>query len=308
VRAGQWAVVPAVDVALRALPGRGFARRSVVDVHTGSGEQGGRLRLLDDAGSFARLRLDTPLPLAPGDRLILRSSGARATVGGAVVLDVAPARRTGDALTRLTRSVTERVFDARPWVTPDEFAMLAGRAATEADGVQAGAWLTTPAELERVRARAAELSRDGWPAITVVATACNVEVAQLRAAIGDTVADSPLEDRAAAPLIDALNASPFSPPLPSELGASPALVRALVRAGALVDLDGVLFTAAAFESARTRIAHAVVEREELTVADVRDLLESSRKFVLPLLERMDTSGVTRRRGDVRIPGPRATDY
>jgi selenocysteine-specific elongation factor len=307
VRAGQWAVVAAVDVALRALPGRGFARRSAVDVHAGSGEQHGRLRLLDDEGSFARLRLDTPLPLAPGDRLILRSSGARATVGGAVVLDVAPARRTSDALTRLARPVTERVFDARPWCTREEFAMLAGRAATEGDGVQVGAWLTTPAELERVRARAAELSRDGWPAITVVAAACNVEVAQLRAAIGDTVPDSPLEDPAAAPLIDALDASPFSPPLPSDLGASPALVRALVRAGALVDLDGVLFTAAAVDAARTRIAHAVVERGELTVADVRDLLKSSRKFVLPLLARMDTSGVTRRRGDVRIPGPRATN-
>src|SRR6202023_1940185 len=80
---GQWAVVDAVDVALRALPGHTFARRGTVDVHVGSGEQRGALRLLDEDGGYARVRLPTPLPLAPGDRLVLRSSGAQAAGGGA---------------------------------------------------------------------------------------------------------------------------------------------------------------------------------------------------------------------------------
>jgi selenocysteine-specific elongation factor len=40
------------------------------------------------------------------------------------------------------------------------------------------------------------------------------------------------------------------------------------------------------------------------VADARELLGSSRKFVVPLLERFDREGFTRRRGDVRIGGPR----
>jgi len=82
-------------------------------------------------------------------------------------------------------------------------------------------------------------------------------------------------------------------------------VRALVRAGALVDLDGVIFTAGALAEARRRIADAVLDRGELTVADVRDILGSTRKYVLPIVNRMDAEGVTRRRGDVRIPGPRA---
>jgi hypothetical protein len=37
---------------------------------------------------------------------------------------------------------------------------------------------------------------------------------------------------------------------------------------------------------------------------VRDALGSSRKHTLPLLNHLDTTGVTRRRGDVRIGGPR----
>ncbi len=303
---GQWAIVDVVDVALRALPGHTFGRRRMVDVHVGSGEQRGALRLLDEDGAYARVRLSTPLPIAPADRLVLRSSGAQATVGGAEVLDVAPARRTADALVRVHMPLATRVLASRPWCTPSEFAMLAGRPADAGEAERVGDWLVTPEELARVRARAAELGRDGWPAVTTVAAACGVEVGQLRAAVGDTIADSPLDDLAARVLLDKLNAAPFAPPAPADVDASPALVRALVRAGALVDIDGVIFTASALEEARRRVAQAVVERGELTVADVRDLLGSTRKYVLPIVNRMDADGVTRRRGDLRIPGPRAT--
>ena len=47
--------------------------------------------------------------------------------------------------------------------------------------------------------------------------------------------------------------------------------------------------------------------EVLSVAEARDLLGTSRKYVLPLLERADRAGVTRRRGETRIPGPRAEE-
>jgi selenocysteine-specific elongation factor len=40
------------------------------------------------------------------------------------------------------------------------------------------------------------------------------------------------------------------------------------------------------------------------VSEVRDRLGTSRKYVVPLLNRLDAAGVTRRRGDVRIAGPR----
>ncbi len=41
-----------------------------------------------------------------------------------------------------------------------------------------------------------------------------------------------------------------------------------------------------------------------TVAAIRDELGTTRKFVLPLLAQLDATGVTRRRGDLRIGGPR----
>jgi len=42
----------------------------------------------------------------------------------------------------------------------------------------------------------------------------------------------------------------------------------------------------------------------LTVAELRTLLNSSRKYVVPLVEYLDTVGVTRRVGDLRVLGPR----
>jgi selenocysteine-specific elongation factor len=305
VRADQWKVVSAVDVALRAVPGHRFARRSMLDAHIGSGEQRARVRLLDEGG-FARVTLARPLPLAPGDRIVLRSSGARATIGGAEVLDIEPARRTADAVARLALPLEARVFAARPWCTPEEFARLSGVSAPASpDVVQVGAWYVTEGELARVRARAAEVARDGWPAITTVAAACGVEVAQLRAALGDELADSPLDDPAARKFLDALATSPFAPPTPAEVGTDPALVRALVRAGALVDLDGLLFGADAVEAAHVLVTHALRERGDLTVSELREVLNTSRKFALPLLNRLDSEGVTRRNGDRRTLGPRA---
>ncbi|MEG1604147.1 MAG: SelB C-terminal domain-containing protein [Cloacibacillus sp.] len=39
---------------------------------------------------------------------------------------------------------------------------------------------------------------------------------------------------------------------------------------------------------------------EITLANVRDVTESSRKYTLPLLEYFDSKGVTRRAGEKRI--------
>jgi len=284
----QWAIVDVVDVALDG----NFPKRAVVDVHIGSGEQLGRLRVLDEG--IGRLRLTRPVALAPGDRVIIRSSGAQVTIGGAQVLDVAPARRT-----RASLALVDRVFAARPWCTRAEFARLSGGASPEG-AVEVGQWLVLPAELERVRACAAGRTLES---INEVAAACGVSVAQLRAAGVDlSVGDDP----EAIELLAALDKDPFSPPAPAEIGASPALVRALVRAGRIVDLDGVIFTADAFAAARQLIAQTVLARGSITVADARDVLQSTRKYVLPLLNRMDADGVTRRQGDQRVLGPRAS--
>lgn len=50
---------------------------------------------------------------------------------------------------------------------------------------------------------------------------------------------------------------------------------------------------------------AIRARGPLTVADVRAMTRSSRKYIVPLLEKLDAAGVTKRSGDMRVLGPRA---
>ena len=69
--------------------------------------------------------------------------------------------------------------------------------------------------------------------------------------------------------------------------------------------DGCWFAPAALEAAGRSVATLLAGSPEgVTVAQVRDALGTTRKHVLPLLAALDATGVTRRRGDVRVAGPR----
>jgi selenocysteine-specific elongation factor len=51
---------------------------------------------------------------------------------------------------------------------------------------------------------------------------------------------------------------------------------------------------------RARVSGLIRDRGKVTVADVREALVSSRKFVVPFLEYLDRVGLTRREGDFRV--------
>jgi selenocysteine-specific elongation factor len=123
-----------------------------------------------------------------------------------------------------------------------------------------------------------------------------VEGGRIRAeAVGDPLAGHPF--------VAALEASPFSPPDP--LGVNRAELAELVRRGLDVEREGVYFAPAALDDAAHRVATLLAANPEgVTVAQVRDALGTTRKHALPLLAQFDATGVTRRRGDVRIGGPR----
>lgn len=76
-------------------------------LHIGSAAVPARVRRIDPdrvagAGVLARVTLETPLPLAVGDRVLLRDPGLRHVLGGATVLDPLPPplRRRGAARAR----------------------------------------------------------------------------------------------------------------------------------------------------------------------------------------------------------------
>ena len=78
-----------------------------------------------------------------------------------------------------------------------------------------------------------------------------------------------------------------------------------MRRGFVVERDGVFFAASAVERGARIVARLFADSPDgIPVPPIRDAFGSSRKHVLPLLNILDTTGVTRRRGDLRVPGPR----
>ncbi|HZQ79228.1 MAG TPA: selenocysteine-specific translation elongation factor [Acidimicrobiia bacterium] len=339
VLADQWAVTAVVDAVLTALP-EITLRQGAYKAYIGSGEHDVGLRLIPSSGDgprFGRLRLAVALPLEPGDRIVLRDSGSQTTVGGAEVLDVAPVGRARLAAARLPLAPGPRLLAGRPWLRPSDIGPLAGVGAGEAkqlaeDLVRSGAarpageHLVAAEVLADVRRRALDLTADHHRThplepgldLPALAAALGLDAARARAALEGTeglvleqgrarlashrgrVAGEPEAQR----LLAALDAVPFSPPAPAEVGGSAEIVRGLLREGLLVDLDGTIFTAAAVEKARQVVREGFERHGSLTVAQARDLLGSSRKYVLAILAHFDAVGVTRRRGDERLPGPR----
>jgi selenocysteine-specific elongation factor len=100
---------------------------------------------------------------------------------------------------------------------------------------------------------------------------------------------------------------PFSPPAPAEaisrLGGGEAgeLYLYLVEAGTLVRLsEDLAFHRRAVEEAREKILAQLEAQGSITVSQFRDLLQTSRRYALPLLEYFDAQRLTRRVGDKRV--------
>ena len=103
----------------------------------------------------------------------------------------------------------------------------------------------------------------------------------------------------------ALAHDPLQPPSPQSLEADYGLDRELVAALAeRGDLIRIGTEAVFLPEAVARFATAVIDDLEanatITVSRARDLTQSSRKHVLPLLQLLDDHGITRRSGDDRV--------
>jgi selenocysteine-specific elongation factor len=81
------------------------------------------------------------------------------------------------------------------------------------------------------------------------------------------------------------------------------IVAALVEKGELVRLgDGILFLRETYDEAITRLVAYLCEHGKMSVAEARDVLGATRKYILPLLEHLDALHITQRAGDERILG------
>jgi selenocysteine-specific elongation factor len=81
---------------------RPLRSRARVRIHAGTAEVLGRVQVFEEAGEiaagargFAQLRLESPVVVLPGERVILRSYSPQRTIAGALVLDAFAQKRRG---------------------------------------------------------------------------------------------------------------------------------------------------------------------------------------------------------------------
>jgi len=124
------------------------------------------------------------------------------------------------------------------------------------------------------------------------------------------VAFSPEDEDRIQRLMLLLNENPYAPPSLDELMEeeefSEELISALIEQGRIVRIGkGIVFSKEAFDDIRERVVRHIKEHGSIDVAGARDLLETSRKYAVPILEYLDQIEVTRRVGDSRVLGLKA---
>jgi selenocysteine-specific elongation factor len=102
-----------------------------------------------------------------------------------------------------------------------------------------------------------------------------------------------------------LAAHPFAPAPADPLDES--LLAYLEDEGEIVRMsDGVAFTAAAYREMTECVVAYLRDHATITLAEVRDMFGTSRKFAQALLEHLDDQHITRRTGDTRVLQRRTT--
>jgi selenocysteine-specific elongation factor len=310
IKENNWHLSDRVDSSLQVLASLSHvvSRRGAFTVHIGSDEIPARVRVLGPESiapgneGLVRLHLARAVPLLPGDRFVLRESGRSETVGGGEILDVAPKLPASRA--QPTRSV-ERVIAEHGWIQTDRLALLTG----EKRDAQFGEWTVAPEVLASTIATIESLiSQGGDGGIDllslderqrlVVATLPQLSIKEGRITIAGI--HDPLLDH---PVIERLANEGCAPTAPT--GITPPELRRLAKAGLLFERDGEWFHISALDTARAVAAQLLQTNPEgFTMSQFREALGVTRKHSVPLAGELDARAMTRRRGDVRIAGPK----
>ena len=342
-RPAEWTLTRRIDARISVPPREisgvdvALTERGSHLIYVGSSETSARIRLLDAdrirAGETGRAQivLTAALPLARGDRFVVRDAGPGVTVGGGMVIDPHPAaarrgdsgrlalldRMEGDAagalraLVEHTGTIDAREAESRTGTggTPEGVLRLGTTFASQSRADELSAALVEILRLHHTREplsagipREEARTRLGLEAAAFddLVALSRVRDVDGRLSLSDHLGTAAAEtSEAGRKLVAELDSAGFQPPLERDLDADPALVRALVQSGAVVRIGDFLLTRSRAAEAADSVRSKIRESGPVTVAGVRDLLGTSRKYAVPLCEWLDATGVTVRDGDLR---------
>jgi selenocysteine-specific elongation factor len=118
----------------------------------------------------------------------------------------------------------------------------------------------------------------------------------------------PEQRRIADIALEQLREADASPPEIGEAGLSIELAKALERAGELVFVaPQIAYPIEVWHDIEDAVVELISRDGPATVSQVREAIGTTRKYAVPLLEKLDATGVTRRTGDARELGSRGRE-
>jgi len=110
---------------------------------------------------------------------------------------------------------------------------------------------------------------------------------------------SPAQQSKMDAFLRSLAANPYAPP--SDSIPEPDLLSLLIEQRQAVKVSSdVVFAASVYEEMVEKVTSRIKTRGQITLAEVRDMFQTSRKYAQALLEHLDGEKITRRVGDVRV--------
>jgi len=329
-------------------------------VHHGTGHGAARL-VLSDGGDIepgqsrlAQLRLEKPICIWPGDRVVIRNWQETATLAGGLVLDVNGDRRKMRAPARMqlleariaapkhpqtwieTQLARDGIVKRNTLLRPSSFSpaeidkavarlMDLGKVLQAGDWIaDTGRWQSTIAEMsQRVDAEHVRhpelpgLSLEQLHPVVEQAFSGHVPFPELIADLcrnGFTRRQNYIARTGHKPVLpghlrdagEKIRQAMQMPAPPArkrftENSTGHKALQFLIDAGEVVDVSpDLVLGAAQFYRYRLLVKQHLREHGQATASELRVAMDSTRRIVIPLLEKMDRDGVTVRRGNVRM--------
>lgn len=298
-------------------------RRGAYQVHLGSAVVEAKITGIDR--DIAVFQLQSPMPLAIGDRYVLRDTGRKLVVGGGRVIDPDPgpvtkALAAGGRIdpSQAPNQLADTLLAIRGTESKERLARQTRGGV--ASGVSRGDVVISEEAFERLSARASRIvaaEHEDHPLRTGISIATLAERLGVNSEVADLIIDSSDDLERIGPEVAIAGREIEVPseaerhwteargrigqslavPTVDQLDIDPELLHLKVRTGDAVRVRDFVWLPDQINQIKAVIADMPAE---FTVADFRDATNLSRKYAVPLLEWADAEGLTVRRGDHRI--------
>jgi hypothetical protein len=244
-----------------------------------------------------RLRFSQPLPLAIHDHVVLRDTGIDQTVGGGHIINLDP---QGPVRFAHSDATPEDILQQRGFLPITQARLLTGQDLQPT----IGAWYALPADYnETVQQLNNRLENE----LSITMT----DLAAYEQDIVRTLKDVVVHNGVAArteqdPLLNHEYIALFRQAgllTPDAASLDRNIIRQLVQRKILFEHDNIAFHTDTLSDVRPEL-HDLWQThpDGFTMAQLRDALGITRKHAVPLATCLDKVGLTKRNGDVRLPG------